>query len=282
MRNYKRAATILLLALSAACLVSGCKKKHREKVDLPGVETSETTPETMAEETTQKKPEDRETSSAATQPSGNSTTKKISSQIHTYTSGKVSIQYPSIDNLDDEKQSASIDELLKSNALSILDAWNIDDTKDALDIKCQVLSADRNRITAIYTGTATAQDAAQPIRIFYSNTVNVRKASNMSFRDFADPYTMAGYVLSGDCEFYNATPELMEAKNGYTIEQYTTLFDHADFPIKGDADAKTSLSAAFGFPGSFSYEDEGTIFFSIPVAHALGDYAIVAYTPETK
>ena len=32
----------------------------------------------------------------------------------------------------------------------------------------------------------------------------------------------------------------------------------------------------------FSYEKQGEIYFSIPVSHSLGDYAIVKFTPETK
>ena len=37
-----------------------------------------------------------------------------------------------------------------------------------------------------------------------------------------------------------------------------------------------------GFPQAFSYENEGTIYISVPVSHAIGDFAIVSYTPDTK
>lgn len=288
------AFTVLALAIAGAVLMTGCKKNHREKIDLSNIQT--TAAETMAPEPSQASTAAPGTSassgdsssggnSSGGSSSGSGTTtgskggqasavKNISTKINTYTSGKVTIEYPSVTNLDDSSKSASIDTLMKDNALSILKAYGLDDTQDTLTIKCKVLSADRNRITATYTGTCMKKDAAFPVNIFYSNTIDVGKADNIGFSRFADPYTMAGYVLSGDCEFYDVSPELaaelMKYKNDTTIEVYTDLFNKADFPVRDT------------FPESFSYEHEGTIFFSIPVPHALGDYAIVQYTPDTK
>lgn len=296
-RTPRLAFALLALALASSALVTGCKKNHREKIDLSNIQTT-AAPETMAPETSRaagtKAPESSSPSGDGTSGSGSSgstsghkggstsgskghsasAVKNISTKINTYTSGKVSVEYPSVTNMDDSTKAASIDTLLKDNALSVINAYELDEAQDTLSVKCTVLSADRNRITAAYTGTCQKKDGAYPVNIFYSNTVDVGKADNIGFSRFADPYTMAGYVLSGDCEFYNASPELtaklMEYKNKTTIEAYTEMFNKADFPIQGT------------FPESFSYEHEGTIFFSIPVPHALGDYAIVKYTPDTK
>lgn len=277
---------VLTITLTATVLMTGCKKNSREKLDLSGIRTTGAA-ETVAPETspasTKSQSDTPETSAASSDGSssssggktgGASAAKNISAKINTYSSGKVSIEYPSVVNMDDRAKAASIDTLMKDNALSILNAYELDDTQDTLTIKCRLLSADRSRITAAYTGTCQKKDGAFPVNIFFSNTVDVGKADNIGFSKFADPYTMAGYVLSNDCEFYNVTPELaaelMNYKNDTTIETYTNLFNQADFPIRGT------------FPESFSYEHEGTIFFSIPVPHALGDYAIVRYTPDTK
>lgn len=287
-RTHRLAFALLALALASSALVTGCKKTHREKIDLSNIQTT-AAPETMAPKTSRaaetKAPESSPPSGGGTSGSGASgnkgggkggasAVKNISTKINTYTSGKLSIEYPSVTNLDDSAKAASIDTLLKDNALSIINAYELDEAQDTLTVKCTVLSADRNRITAAYTGTCQKKDGAYPVNIFYSNTIDVGKADNLGFGRFADPYTMAGYVLSGDCQFYNASPELtaklMEYKNGTSIEAYTEMFNKADFPIQGT------------FPESFSYEHEGTIFFSIPVPHALGDYAIVKYTPDTK
>ncbi len=176
--------------------------------------------------------------------------------------------------MEDTQKAAAINELLKKNALSELEAWEIQDEEDSLNISCQVLSADRNRLTVVYTGTLAKKDASYPTNVMYSNTIDMARVSDIGFDHFADPYTMAGYVLSGDCVFYNVREdvkaELMKVKNDTSLEAYTDMFTKADFPIEG------------AFPESFSYEHQGVIYFSIPVPHALGDYAIVMYAPDSK
>ncbi len=267
-----RKTTILFLtAVSVSCIASGCKKEEHEKIDLSTVHTTaaETMAETTASETSQADADIQLGDSSSDQADAHN----VSTTLQTYEKGEVSIQYPSVVNLDNGK-AEDIDQLLKKNALAILDAWDINPQEDALDIDCQVMSADRNRITVCYSGSYTAKDAAYPSQIFYSNTIDVSQVSDIGFSQLADPYTMAGYVLSDDCEFHtndkNLEAELLEYKNTQSIQYYTDLFNKADFPISGT------------FPESFSYEHEGTIFFSIPVPHALGDYAIVKYTPDTK
>lgn len=267
----KQTALLLLLAISGACLATGCKKK--EKLDASSIHT--TAAETMATE-----PETEETSTAAEPESDAKESTKpaappVTVKKYTYTSGKVSIEYPSVLNLSNQAKTDAIDALLKENALSVLRAFDTDETRDAVDIKCQVLSAGRSRITVIYKGTVLSDGAAHPTNVFYSNTVDVQKAENLGFDKFADPYTMAGYVLSDDClfpeaEFDDTTNALMACKNDYTLEEYTQMFRNSDFPFEGE------------FPSTFSYEFEGNIYFSIPVPHALGDYAIVMYAPDTK
>lgn len=267
----RQAGILLLLVLASTGLITGCKKKT-EKIDLTSIHTSAA--ETMASETTAAP----ETAQAETTAAAVPANKNITTDINTYTSGKVTIQYPSLSNFDDAEKAAKIDELLKTNAISIVDAYGLSDQDDTLDVKCTVLSADRSRITVTYTGQMQVKGAAYPTALFFSNTIDVAKAENIGFSKFADPYTMAGYVLSDDCQFANVSAELnaelMKAKDSMTLDQYTKLFNQADFPLK-DTSGKDSFRC-------FSYEQDGTIYFSIPVTHALGDYALVMYTPDTK
>lgn len=281
--KIKRTLLLMSLALASTALITGCKKDNREKIDLSGIHTTAAPAETMAPEpeTTAASPaaastEAPSTTEAATtgKKPGSATVPNISTKINVYKNGNLSIEYPSVIHLSDAKKTAALDELLKNNACSVITAYNLDPAQSSLDIKCKVLSADRNRITVTYTGILTQKDAPYPVNIFYSNTIDTGKVTNIGFSKLVDPYTMAGYVLSGDCEFHQApadlTAELMKVKNETSIEQYTDWFTHADFPFEGK------------FPVSFSYEHEGTVFFSIPVPHALGDYALVKYTPDTK
>lgn len=199
----------------------------------------------------------------------------VSASIETYTSGNISIQYPAVSQLSDSSMEERVNELLKNNALSVIEANGIDESSDTLTIKCQVISIDRRRLTATYSGDLTVQGAAHPVNMFYTNTVDLTQAQDISFEDLADAYTMAGYVLSDDVKFLGLTPDLLEAvleyRSSMTVDDLTRIFSQADFPLDDGM-----------WPESFSYEQQGAICFSLPVPHALGDYVIVSYDPVTK
>lgn len=284
-RRLLRPAAACLMALTAVCLISGCGKKN-EKIDLSSTHT--TAAETMAPSSSPKETESSAgitlepgidnavNSNSGTSASGNGsgaavTKNQVKTSLTTYTSGKVSIQYPVVENLDN---ASDINALIKKNALSIVDAYDIDEAKDTLNIQCKVISADRSRIILTYTGSLTVSGGAHPSNLFYTNTIDVRSASSLDLPYLTDPAVLADYVLSADCIYQNTSPELKSAmaqiNAGRSKAYYTDLFSKADFSYDGS------------FPESFSYEYEGDIYVSIPVSHAAGDYVIAIFTPENK
>ena len=94
----------------------------------------------------------------------------------------------------------------------------------------------------------------------------------MCIRD--SPYTVAGYIASGDYKFAEGTKvsesDLRAGLKG-TVESYYEMLKKADF-----------TGTTEGFPEVFSYEKQGTIYISLPVVHALGDYALIVYSPDNK
>lgn len=272
-RNKK----ILIGAISAAVVIGGAAiglilNQTPEKADLSTIHTeastesqTETIPITTQAETETVPPTESSASAAS-----------VTADIETYTSGKVSIQYPAVDKMSDADKQAKVNQLLKSNALSVIKANGIDGAKDTLSIKCKIVSLDHRRLTAVYTGSLTGSGAAHPVNLFYTNTVNLPQTENMGLEDFTDAYTMAGYVLSGDVKFSGISSDVessvLEYRSTLKLSALTTIFDGADFPLHSDTT----------WPESFSYEKQGTVYFSMPVPHALGDYVIVAFNPPTK
>ncbi len=267
---------VLIGAAAAAVIVGGVAigltvSRTPDKLDLSTIHT-EAAEETMASsETAATAPETME--STKQKPDASSS---ITADLETYTSGKVSIQYPVVSNLEDQELQTKINELLKNNALSVIEANAIDTENDQMDIKCSVISVNRSRLTATYQGTLNVQGAAHPTNLFYSNTVSMTQAADLGFSDFTDAYTMAGYVLSDDVQFLNLTSDelsaVLEYRSSLSLETLTELFESADFPLNQEGE----------WPQSFSYEKQGAICFSLPVPHALGDYVIVSYDPVTK
>ena len=195
--------------------------------------------------------------------------------METYSSGGVSIEYPSVTGMNSSEGEEAVNELLKSNALSIIQAQGIDEDADTLSVTCEILSADRQQLTAIYTGEVTAEGAAHPTAIFYTNTVDMDKAVDIGFSTYAEPSTMAGYVMSEGCQFDGLDGGRRRRPSGNTSPA-------SPWTISRSCSAALTSPQGGHLPESFSYETEGDIFFSIPVPHALGDYAIVKFTPDTK
>ena len=200
----------------------------------------------------------------------------ISVQLETYSSGNISIQYPVVSQMDDAAKQYQVNELLKTNALSIIQANDLDESKDTLTVKCEVISADRKRLTSVYKGDRMSEGAAYPVSVFYTNTVDLNQVRDLGLSDYTDAYTMAGYVLSDDVEFLGVTQDtkdaFLEYRDSLDLDILTEVFDGADFPLASET----------AWPESFSYENHGTICFSVPVPHALGDYVIVTFNPSTK
>lgn len=238
--------------------------------------TIHTQAETIAPQTSQETSEKAESPSAAESETAKEASTGISVQLETYSSGNISIQYPVISQIDDADKQERVNQLLKTNALSIIQANDLDETKDTLTVKCEVISADRKRLTAVYKGDRMTDGAAYPVSVFYTNTMDLNQVRDLGLSDFTDGYTMAGYVLSDDVEFLGITQEQKEAflkyRDSLDTDILTEVFNGADFPLASET----------AWPESFSYESHGTICFSVPVPHALGDYVIVTFNPSTK
>ena len=289
-----------ILILGCGAVIGGCGKKH-EKIALESTEkhveaTMEASTEASSEApeiTTAPETTAPDESSDASNGASVQDVVKPNAVTHTtasYTSGKVSVQYPVMEHLE-ESQSA-VNDLIRLNALSAVNAYVTNPETDALEVKCRVLAADKSRITIVYTGTAMAAGAAYPVNVLYSSTIDVRNVSNLDLPSMADPRTLAEYVMSAECVYSgefgdwaaaggeavgagSAGGELAEAlaqiHSDRGADWYTRLFSAADFPAAADA-----------FPSCFSFEKDGDIYFSIPVPHALGDYVVAVFTPENK
>ena len=136
---------------------------------------------------------------------------------------------------------------------------------------------DRKRLTALYTGNMNTDTAAHPSSLFYTNTVDLSQVQDIGLSDYTDAYTMAGYVLSDDAEFSGVSADVAAQLKEYIdssmdIDSLTAILDSADFPLPEET----------VWPESFSYEKQGTITFSVPLPHAMGDYCLVVFHPSTK
>ncbi|NBJ83533.1 DUF4163 domain-containing protein [bacterium 1XD42-94] len=271
------AVTVLMIAS-----VSGCKKK--EDVDLTGIHTSsaETMSPTTAAENEKKEPEITitESSTAAEKGgdkdnTGSSQALSVRSKTATEKNGKTSVEYPVLSNLRDSAMEETVNAVIKEHALRPLTDYELNPETDTLEVTYSIISLDRNKAVIAYEGSFMLDGGAHPVGLFYTTNIDLNKGTLTGLSDYADSYTMAGYILSDDCVVYqpaDSSPEVKAALKEYDIDTLWAILRQCDFSAEG----------LTGFPQSFSYENQGVIYISVPVSHALGDYVIVSYTPDTK
>lgn len=267
---------LFLAALLLTAAVTGCKKK--ETIDLS---TLHTTAETQTQEQETDKSAEGESldlSDSEKEPpaDGSHTGNKysVSTSMETYSENGISIQYPVLSKFADEELGKQINEKIKSNAIAIVKAKGLPKEGNTLNVTATVESSNLKRLVLSYKGELKTAEGSE--RIFYSDTIDLETGKNLRLSDYADAYTIAGYLASGDYSFAEA-PKGDEA----AVRAYINEDGHdTNYYYKKLSDADFSDSEAY--PEYFSFERQGIIFVSVPVSHELGDYALIKYSPDNK
>lgn len=285
---------LYLTILALPVISAGCKSKDTS--DLKSIMTTEAngamSPTTTAAEgangamspTTIAPTSDSKESSLAETKSGKTTTaeKKSSSKssvtenAQSYSKDKSKISYPKLNGIDSKIES-SVNKAIEDNAKLALDSFTSNAGSTA-ELKYNVKNQSRNRMSIVYTGTLKTGNESK--KIIFTNNINLDTGESIGLTDFADPLTIANYILSDDVELENATNTqatgFTEYKKNLTVDTLKALLEDADFPLIKKNDVNE------GFPKLFSYESGGDIFIAMPLSHELGDYVLVKYSPSTK
>ena len=285
---------LYLTILALPVISAGCKSKDTS--DLKSIMTTEAngamSPTTTAAEgangamspTTIAPTSDSKESSSAETKSGKTTTadKKSSSKssvtenAQSYSKDKSKVSYPKLSGIDSKIES-SVNKAIEDNAKLALDSFTSNAGSTA-ELKYNVKNQSRNRMSIVYTGTLKTGNESK--KIIFTNNINLDTGDSIGLPDFADPNTIANYLLSDDAELENATNSqaagFAEYKKNLTVDTLKALLEDADFPLIKKNDVNE------GFPKLFSYESGGDIFIAMPLSHELGDYVLVKYSPSTK
>lgn len=286
---------LYLTILALPVISAGCKSKDTS--DLKSIMTTEAngamSPTTTAAEgangamsptTIAPTSDSKESSSLAETKSDKTTTteKKSSSKssvtenTQSYSKDKSKISYPKLNGIDSKIES-SVNKAIEDNAKLALDSFTSNAGSTA-ELKYNVKNQSRNRMSIVYTGTLKTGNESK--KIIFTNNINLDTGESIGLTDFADPLTIANYILSDDVELENATNAqaagFAEYKKTLSVDTLKALLDDADFPLIKKNDVNE------GFPKLFSYESGGDIFIAVPLSHELGDYVLVKYSPSTK
>jgi len=286
---------LYLTILALPVISAGCKSKDTS--DLKSIMTTEAngamSPTTTAAEgangamsptTIAPTSDSKESTSLAETKSGKTTTaeKKSSSKssvtenAQSYSKDKSKISYPKLSGIDSKIES-SVNKAIEDNAKLALDSFTSNAGSTA-ELKYNVKNQSRNRMSIVYTGTLKTGNESK--KIIFTNNINLDTGESIGLTDFADPLTIANYILSDDVELENAANTqaagFAEYKKNLTVDTLKALLEDADFPLIKKNDVNE------GFPKLFSYESGGDIYIAMPLSHELGDYVLVKYSPSTK
>lgn len=286
---------LYLTILALPVIIAGCKSKDTS--DLKSIMTTEAngamSPTTtavggangaMSPTTIAPTGDSKESTSLAETKSGKTTTgdKKSSSKssvtenAQSYSKDKSKISYPKLSGINSKIES-SVNKAIEDNAKLALDSFTSNAGSTA-ELKYNVKNQSRNRMSIVYTGTLKTGNESK--KIIFTNNINLDTGESIGLTDFADPLTIANYILSDDVELENATNTqaagFAEYKKNLTVDTLKALLEDADFPLIKKNDVNE------GFPKLFSYESGGDIFIAMPLSHELGDYVLVKYSPSTK
>lgn len=285
---------LYLTILALPVIIAGCKSKDTS--DLKSIMTTEAngamSPTTTAAEgangamsptTIAPTSDSKESSLAETKSSKTTTAEKKSSSkssvtenAQSYSKDKSKISYPKLNGIDSKIES-SVNKAIEDNAKLALDSFTSNAGSTA-ELKYNVKNQSRNRMSIVYTGTLKTGNESK--KIIFTNNINLDTGESIGLTDFADPLTIANYILSDDVELENATNNqaagFTEYKKTLSVDTLKALLEDADFPLIKKNDVNE------GFPKLFSYESGGDIFIAMPLSHELGDYVLVKYSPSTK
>lgn len=290
-----RKLLLYLTILALPVISAGCKSKDTS--DLKSIMTTEAngamSPTTTAAEgangamsptTIAPTSDSKESTSLAETKSGKTATadkksaskSSVTENAQSYSKDKSKISYPKLSGIDSKIES-SVNKTISDNAKLALDSFTSNSGSTA-ELKYNVKNQSRNRMSIVYTGTLKTGNESK--KIIFTNNINLDTGESIGLTDFADPLTIANYILSDDVELENATNSqaagFAEYKKNLTVDTLKALLEDADFPLIKKNDVNE------GFPKLFSYESGGDIFISIPLSHELGDYVLVKYSPSTK
>ena len=272
---------LYLTILALPVIIAGCKSKDTS--DLKSIMTTEANG-AMSPTTIAPTSDSKESTSLAETKSGKTTTtdKKSSSKssvtdnAQSYSKDKSKISYPKLSGINSKIES-SVNKAIEDNAKLALDSFTSNAGSTA-ELKYNVKNQSRNRMSIVYTGTLKTGNESK--KIIFTNNINLDTGESIGLTDFADPLTIANYILSDDVELENATNTqaagFAEYKKNLTVDTLKALLEDADFPLIKKNDVNE------GFPKLFSYESGGDIFIAMPLSHELGDYVLIKYSPSTK
>jgi hypothetical protein len=188
-----------------------------------------------------------------------------------YTNKKVTVNYPQINNFSELSKEKSINEIIKNEALKVLNYYKDFSDEVTLDINYTIKFKNQNLLSIQYTGMGYSKSAVHPNNLFYVTNINLNKGTRLKLADlvnvdekFVDKFKSGSYK-SQDTD----TIQSLEEAAKFGVSQLTTADLIKSF---NNADSLDNIGTE-NQSDTFSYFTKDSFGISVSVSHAAGDHA---------
>jgi len=253
---------LLITLISISIFTIGCAKT-KEALTQPE-NTTQAKTATVAKTSTEPS---KSTSSNVASSSG--VTYQISKTV--YTNKNITINYPQITNLGDTTKQKSINEILKSEALKVLDYYKDNTTELSLDINCTIKYNSENLLSVQYEGIGYAKGAAHPNNLFYTTNINLDKGTRLRLADIIKiNENLVNKFKGGSYKSQLDDPDQsLKAAAKESVQQLTTADLIKNF---NNADSLDNIGTV-NQSDTFTYFTKDSLGISVPISVATGDHA---------
>jgi hypothetical protein len=180
-----------------------------------------------------------------------------------YKNKNVIIVYPKIVNLKDSYKEKKINELIKFDALNLLNLYKASDKEFNLDINYEIKWKSSNVLSIQYFGMVNFKGAAHPNNLFFTTNLNINKARKIRLNELVNiDKTLSTKFKSG--KYINKFGVSAELNTAINME--LDRLNNKDL-IKMFKKTDTITSE------SYSYLTKDSLGLSIVVPHPVGDHA---------
>lgn len=171
----------------------------------------------------------------------------------------IKIEYPVITGLIDEDMQKSINKIIMAEALKVYNYYDYEDRGHLeLDVISNITLENESVLSIQYYGLGYVENAAHPNKLFYTTNIDLLTGVKMKLADYI-----------------NIEDDFVNMFIGGEFKYVGPLGEEPDLGYYGTYDmAKEGLINADNMGSIFSYLTNDSIGISIPVAHAIGGYAL--------
>ncbi|MHC1681592.1 MAG: DUF4163 domain-containing protein [Clostridiaceae bacterium] len=179
-----------------------------------------------------------------------------------YSIDDIHIKYPQLINLGDKNKQSIINDLIKTDALKVLNYYKNSTHDLTLEIDYTIKRQDLNILSLQYSGIGYIKGAAHPNNLLYTTNININTGKKLRLKDIVNiDKNLISKFINGDLKPLN--PYVDYTLSNFSTEELLKTFENAD---------SLSNTGSENYSDVFSYLTKDSLGISMNVSHAVGDH----------